>query len=515
MLDVSNCKNEQSTLQGLLMDDELSDGRLDRSQQLREAISQFPHRYSQKYATKRHELLLSLLSRIKRVPDSNQILCQFPNWDALPLELLLYVMTFLEYSDVINLSLVSKKFNAAASEDVIWNELLLRHYDYREDEIKTSPKELFKQWIRIENNWKNGICTTSTIRVGKKGISCFTIKSDRLFLGEDSGNIEEFDLNTGNLVREFRGHRNAISGLDTVDEFLVSCSRESSVRLWDLTTGAVATVYDTRVIVPLCLTAYGNKIIVGYDKGLILYWELKPGGTYPTLKDLHHHKDRVICVKAWKGDSPAPVFASCSADTRAIIWDMDEGVPLYVLPAAGGSFFTSVDFISVNHITLSTNNDEILFFKLTESRPLLKQLNEGDRQNGVAISVQVGDTLRPYPKVGSYHLLRDLEEKTMHKMLKLWTLDGEEFTTIDLTIEGSKPQEEPMSFQLDFARMVSVSPGGVFRVHRFDLPDEHLPNSEEIIAEKAQKADIWSAVIAAGVTLLIGAFMYTKYLKRK
>ncbi len=58
---------------------------------------------------------------------------------------------------------------------------------------------------------------------------------------------------------------------------------ESSVRIWDPDTGECVTTYNTSKIMPLSLTMIDDKLIVGYDLSLMLWWNLKKGTNYINL----------------------------------------------------------------------------------------------------------------------------------------------------------------------------------------------------------------------------------------
>jgi WD40 repeat protein len=66
-----------------------------------------------------------------------------------------------------------------------------------------------------------------------------TLNGKRAAYGDGIGRILLLDLDTGRRIREFLGHRGEITGLSiSIDErFLVSSSRDGTLRQWDLETG--------------------------------------------------------------------------------------------------------------------------------------------------------------------------------------------------------------------------------------------------------------------------------------
>ena len=108
--------------------------------------------------------------------------------------------------------------------------------------------------------------------------SVFAIAADaarrRLLLGTWSGGIVVVDLESGQEVRTLDGHTRVVGGL-AVDEsngLLASASRDGSVRLWDLASGAgLATVVrrDAGAERVAFLPGTRGRLAVGFDDGLV------------------------------------------------------------------------------------------------------------------------------------------------------------------------------------------------------------------------------------------------------
>jgi WD40 repeat protein len=143
-------------------------------------------------------------------------------------------------------------------------------------------------------------------------------------IGMSGGNIEIREINSGNVVRRWKGHERGVSGLVfPSDGGLVSGSYDGSVKRWDLETGREVWARNLggRDINALAELP-GGRVAAGCRDGTARVFDL---GTGQEIMVCRGHANWVYTVISL-GDHCAGSFASASLDETIRVWASD-GTP--------------------------------------------------------------------------------------------------------------------------------------------------------------------------------------------
>ncbi len=135
-------------------------------------------------------------------------------------------------------------------------------------------------------------------------------------------------------------------------ELLASYSDDSTVRLWDVKTGAARGILDghTDVVCTAAFSPDGQLLASGSYDSTVTLWDVKAGATYLILEG---HKNWVHAV-AFSPDSQ--LLASVSNDKTVRLWDMRTGVPFAIFEGHT-RWVTAVAFSPDGQHLASTSSD--------------------------------------------------------------------------------------------------------------------------------------------------------------
>ncbi|KAI9001629.1 WD40-repeat-containing domain protein [Gaertneriomyces semiglobifer] len=204
----------------------------------------------------------------------------------LPSELSLHIMSYLPLSSILTTSLVSHTWNALSSSFEIWKPLYLSRYAQFTSPrtlavLKRSPrdwKSLWKQRIALRNNWR-------TSRYKKHVLE---------------------------------GHTDAVYCVQSCDKYIVSGSRDRSVRFWDACPpfGVVKTLTGHQGSV-LCLQYSDKWLVTGSSDSTLILWSL---ATWEKTRVMKGHAAPVLDVRFCEIDGEG-VIVSCSKDCTIKVWN--------------------------------------------------------------------------------------------------------------------------------------------------------------------------------------------------
>ncbi|PMB49009.1 hypothetical protein CEN39_22020 [Fischerella thermalis CCMEE 5201] len=159
-------------------------------------------------------------------------------------------------------------------------------------------------------------------------ISKITISPDGQILasGETQGVVKLWNLNSGQLIRQFSAHTQVVSGLAfTPDgQTLVTASHDGTIKLWDAKTGDFAgtltennnSINHNNWINAIAINPNGRILASGGKQGVVQLWDLTTGKLLNTLEG---HTDWVSTI-AFSPDGK--LFASGGYDKRILVWRM-------------------------------------------------------------------------------------------------------------------------------------------------------------------------------------------------
>lgn len=168
-----------------------------------------------------------------------------------------HVLSYLAVPDLCQMSVTSKPFQKAASNDQLWAKLyqvFRRAFELpeepaasKEKSANKSPKELLKRAWQIESNWRQGR--------GIRRLICgcehpLLLLSKKYLIGTSNGcsynGILLWDLNNYSFVHVFKGHTASIGRLVGDGDYVASSSYDETVRVWSLVNKTCVAVYKLR-----------------------------------------------------------------------------------------------------------------------------------------------------------------------------------------------------------------------------------------------------------------------------
>ncbi|XP_074648509.1 uncharacterized protein LOC141903979 [Tubulanus polymorphus] len=73
----------------------------------------------------------------------------------------------------------------------------------------------------------------AAIECHKTAITSLSFSKNRFITGSADSSLKEWDLNTLTCVRYLQGHKGAVKDVQVTDRYIVSCSEDGTIRIWD------------------------------------------------------------------------------------------------------------------------------------------------------------------------------------------------------------------------------------------------------------------------------------------
>ena len=204
--------------------------------------------------------------------------------------------------------------------------------------------------VRADNNGK---IAEFKARDGNVTAAAISDDGPLVFLGEDDGLLTLWNVKTGAMVRDFKGHwpRSVFAAALLCDgKRGVSCGDDNRVIVWDLATGRPLHQMSTGNSIPLVMacTPDGSLAATGCDDGQIAVWNLANGRRVATLRH-----GASLCGVLFSPD--ARTLAAGYSDGRVILWNTTDWSAKRTLPAADAASVGALAFSPDNRL-LATGN---------------------------------------------------------------------------------------------------------------------------------------------------------------
>ncbi|CAH2277399.1 apoptotic protease-activating factor 1 isoform X1 [Pelobates cultripes] len=204
-------------------------------------------------------------------------------------------------------------------------------------------------------------------------VTCCCLSSDQRLaaFGVEDGALKVIEVPSGKLLQHLDGHRGSVQHCQFTagEKSLISCSEDSTIRVWDLTTDQSMELKGHEESVK-CFKILPNSRLLSWSyDGTVKIWDLVTGSME---QDFHSHTGTVLSCDI----SPdATKFASTSADTTAKIWSFTESSPLHELKDHRACVRCCNFSPDSNYLATGDDVGEIMIWSV-QSGELLRQCRE-------------------------------------------------------------------------------------------------------------------------------------------
>lgn len=292
---------------------------------------------------------------------------------ALPTELAIKVLCFLDTTSLTKAAQVSKNWSRLADDDVVWHKMCEQHIDRKckkcgwglpllerrrlleskkemerraasmaletaQVECEMHParhaapppapttkpsgpltrpwKDVYKDRFRVGCNWKHGRFSTKVLRGHTNGVMALQFDDNILATGSYDSTIKIWDVHTGEMLKTLTGHSLGLRALQLSGDMLISGSLDKTIKIWNWRTGTEIRTISNHTGGVLSLHFVGKIFASGSQDKTIRITNFLTRDSFA----LHGHSDWVNCVRI---DGPSRTLFSASDDGTVRLWDLD------------------------------------------------------------------------------------------------------------------------------------------------------------------------------------------------
>lgn len=221
----------------------------------------------------------------------------------------------------------------------------------------TNGGHILKKLYSVRYSIQNPSESINTTRIAPDGKIFATCSS--------KGVIRIYELASGTLKQELRGHTKGVSDVDFSPinpDIIVSGSDDLTVRLWSISSGKCLKVLrkHTYHVTTVRFISRGNILLSGSADETITVWDLTSG---KTLRTLSAHSDPILSVALTPDDL---IIVSGSYDGLMRLFDLETGYCLKTLvynsASQGTATASTSDVVNfpISYVSLSPNGKYIL-----------------------------------------------------------------------------------------------------------------------------------------------------------
>jgi len=217
---------------------------------------------------------------------------------TLPSELTTHIFSFLDHKTLLNCELVSHVWHDVARSPHVWRQTFKSQHGPWKTKPGNDWKKMFQVRHELDHRWRQGQVTAKYLRGHTDSVYCVQFDDEKIITGSRDQSIKVWDIHTGACIR-------------TLGHGLI----DNSVPLPVATSSAPAIAPHQASV--LCLQFDQEILVTGSSDHSCIVWSLP---SYTPIQKLKHHTAGVLDVCFDK-----KYIVSCSKDTTICVWDRKTG----------------------------------------------------------------------------------------------------------------------------------------------------------------------------------------------
>ncbi|KAG2175924.1 hypothetical protein INT44_000402 [Umbelopsis vinacea] len=188
-------------------------------------------------------------------------------------------------------------------------------------------RHLYQQRYLLEKRWKSGDFQVREISSNPSrsdahtaGIYCIQFDDEKIVSGSRDHTVKVWDMQTGACIRTLRQHTASVLCLQYDHRFIISGSSDKTIKQWDINTGELVRSLNGHTESVLNLRFDENYIVSCSKDRTVRVWSVHTGAV---LRRLVGHRAAVNACQ-FKDN----LIISASGDRTIKLWDLETGVCL-------------------------------------------------------------------------------------------------------------------------------------------------------------------------------------------
>ncbi|KAF9415811.1 hypothetical protein BGZ94_010389 [Podila epigama] len=225
--------------------------------------------------------------------------------------------------------------DAPLPSEVLSPEVLQTHWDARTQQPCINWKHLYRQRKMLCRNWATGVHSAKLLPGHAEGIYCIQFDERKIVSGSRDNTIKIWNLATGACLRTYKGHSASVLCLQYDDERIVSGGSDSNIIVRDLQTGKIERWLQGHGDSVLSLRLEKDTVVSCSKDRTVKIWKISTGELVRTLTG---HRAAVNAVQFSPESSTETylgghqrIVVSASGDRTIKIWSFETGECLRTL----------------------------------------------------------------------------------------------------------------------------------------------------------------------------------------
>ncbi|RKP35926.1 quinon protein alcohol dehydrogenase-like superfamily [Dimargaris cristalligena] len=176
-------------------------------------------------------------------------------------------------------------------------------------------KLIYSERLKLERNWRRGQYRLRVLEGHTDGVLCLQFDDEYIMSGSYDSTIKIWNSASGALIRSLRGHTRGVRALQFDQVKLISGSMDGTVKIWNYRSGQCLRTLPVGDSGVNCLHFDQTLLAAGSVDGTISVFNFQSGAT----TQLTGHTDWVNGVRILSSTE----LLSCSDDTTIRLWNLD------------------------------------------------------------------------------------------------------------------------------------------------------------------------------------------------